>query len=52
MSSLERDARPAGWAEPVALPAPLQFLADVATVADAELRKLRHDPIELVTRAS
>ncbi len=48
MRSLERAAPRAGWAE---LPAGLQFFGDVATVADAELRKLRHDWFELVTRA-
>ena len=48
MRSLERVARPAAWAEP---PAGLRFLADVATITDGELRKLRHDPWELVTRA-
>jgi ABC-2 type transport system permease protein len=52
VSSLERGARRVGWAEPVAAPAPIQFLIDVATVADGELRKLRHDPVELVTRAA
>jgi ABC-2 type transport system permease protein len=52
VSSLERGARRAGWAEPVGLARPLQFLTDVATVTDSELRKLRHDPIELVTRAA
>lgn len=48
MRSLERVARPAAWAEP---PAGLRFLADVATITDGELRKLRHDPWELITRA-
>ena len=52
MRSLERVARPVGWAEPAGLPAPLQYLADVATIANSELRKLRHDPYELVTRAA
>jgi ABC-2 type transport system permease protein len=50
--SLERVARPAGWAEPGGLPAPLQFVADVSTITNSELRKLRHDPYELVTRAA
>ena len=48
MRSLERVARPTGWAEP---PAALRFLVDVSTVTNAELRKLRHDPWELATRA-
>ena len=52
MRSLERDAPRAGWADRVELPAPLQFLADVATITESELRKLRHDPYELVTRAA
>jgi ABC-2 type transport system permease protein len=50
--SLERAVRPAAWADRVELPRPLQFLVDVATVTDSELRKLRHDPMELVTRAA
>ncbi len=52
MKSLERVARPDVWAEPVALPGPLQFLVDVGTIANSELRKLRHDPVELITRAA
>ncbi len=48
MTSLERVARPAGWAEPSA---PVRFALDTWTVAEAELRKLRHDPSDLVTRA-
>ena len=51
MTSLERAAQPAGWADRPELPAPLQFLFDLATITDSELRKLRHDPYELVTRA-
>ena len=42
-------------AETAAAPAPLQRLADyltqAAAVADTEVRKLRHDPSELMTRA-
>jgi ABC-2 type transport system permease protein len=65
--SLERDAPPAGWADGTDGPAPpagravratsrelpdaFQFVADIGTITDAELRKLRHDPYELVTRA-
>lgn len=48
MTSLERVARPAAWAEPSA---PVRFALDTWTVAEAELRKLRHDPSELITRA-
>ncbi len=48
MTSLERVERPAVWAEPVA---PLRFLLDAWTIAEGELRKLRHDPTELLTRA-
>jgi ABC-2 type transport system permease protein len=52
VTSLERAERPAGWARPARLAGPLAFLVDVSTVADGELRKLRHDPMELVTRAA
>ncbi len=48
MTSLERAAPRAGWAEPVA---PARFLLDLWTVAQAELRKLAHDPTEVLTRA-
>ena len=48
MTSLEHVARPLGWAEPPPL---LRFLEDTATIVDIELRKLRHDPLELLTRA-
>ncbi len=48
MTSLERAARPAAWAEP---PAVLRFVLDAWTVAEAELQKLAHDPTELLTRA-
>jgi ABC-2 type transport system permease protein len=48
VTSLERVVRPSAWAEP---PAALRFVADTATIADVELRKLRHDPVELLTRA-
>lgn len=48
MTSLERAVRPIAWAEP---PVVLRFAADTAAVADVELRKLRHDPVELITRA-
>lgn len=48
MTSLERVARPAAWAEP---PAWLRFIQDSLTITETELRKVRHDPVELVTRA-
>lgn len=48
MTSLERAARPVGWAEP---PAAIRFVIDAWTVAEGELRKLAHDPTELLTRA-
>jgi ABC-2 type transport system permease protein len=48
VTSLGRVARPAVWAEP---PAPIRFFLDAWTIAEGELRKLRHDPTELLTRA-
>jgi len=48
VTSLERAARPVAWAEP---PAAVRFLEDAWTVAQGELRKLVHDPTELLTRA-
>jgi ABC-2 type transport system permease protein len=48
VTSLERAARPAAWAEP---PVAARFLLDSWTVARAELQKLAHDPTELLTRA-
>jgi ABC-2 type transport system permease protein len=48
VTSLERVERPAAWAEPVA---PIRFVLDAWTIAEGELRKLRHDPSELLTRA-
>jgi ABC-2 type transport system permease protein len=48
VTSLERVERPAVWAEP---PAPVRFILDSWTIAEGELRKLRHDPTELLTRA-
>lgn len=50
----------AGWAEPVgpvagvigaAAREAVAFVDQVLTVAEAEVRKLRHDPVELFTRA-
>jgi ABC-2 type transport system permease protein len=48
VTSLERAERPAVWAEP---PAAIRFVQDSWTIAEGELRKLRHDPTELITRA-
>jgi ABC-2 type transport system permease protein len=48
VTSLERAERPAVWAEP---PAVIRFVQDSWTIAEGELRKLRHDPTELITRA-
>jgi ABC-2 type transport system permease protein len=48
VTSLERAERPAVWAEPSA---PVRFVLDAWTIAEGELRKLRHDPTELLTRA-
>ncbi len=48
MTSLERVGRPAAWADP---PAAIRFVLDAWTIAEGELRKLRHDPTELLTRA-
>jgi ABC-2 type transport system permease protein len=48
VTSLERAARPVAWAEP---PAAARFLLDMWTVAQGELRKVAHDPTELLTRA-
>ena len=46
--SLAPAARPAAWASPARLGT---FLVDTAAIADAELRKVRHDPYELIQRA-
>jgi ABC-2 type transport system permease protein len=48
VTSLERVERPAVWAEP---PAAIRFVLDAWTIAEGEMRKLRHDPTELITRA-
>jgi ABC-2 type transport system permease protein len=48
VTSLERVERPAASAEPAA---PVRFVLDAWTIAEGELRKLRHDPTELLTRA-
>jgi len=41
VTSLERVGRPAAWADP---PAAIRFVLDAWTIAEGELRKLRHDP--------
>jgi ABC-2 type transport system permease protein len=41
-------APPADWAEP---PAIVRFVQDTWTITEGELRKLRHDPSELLARA-
>ncbi|MFN8520995.1 MAG: ABC transporter permease [Chloroflexota bacterium] len=48
MTSLAPVARPSAWAEPGPL---RRFVEDTLAVADVEVRKVRHDPSELVTRA-
>ncbi len=48
MTSSAHAARLSVLGEPATLP---RFGAHIWAVADAELRKLRHDPLELVTRA-
>ena len=48
MTSLERAAPHVVSAEPVT---PVRFLLDSWTVAHAEIRKLAHDPTEVLTRA-
>jgi ABC-2 type transport system permease protein len=47
--SLAPAGRPAAWAE---LPDPFRLIADTAAVADAEWRKIRRDPLELLSRAT
>jgi ABC-2 type transport system permease protein len=48
VTSLERVEQRVGWAEP---PAAVRFVEDAWTIAEGELRKLAHDPTELITRA-
>ncbi|HEX5542544.1 MAG TPA: ABC transporter permease [Micromonospora sp.] len=42
--------QPASRAQRNWLAAPLRFAEDTAAIVDVEIRKLRHDPIELLTR--
>lgn len=46
--SLAPAARPVGWASPARIG---NFFVDTAAITDAELRKVLHDPYELVQRA-
>jgi len=46
--SLAPAARPAAWVSPSRFG---MFLVDTAAITDAELRKVRHDPYELIQRA-
>jgi ABC-2 type transport system permease protein len=49
VTSFERVGQRAGWAD---LPAgPLAAVGETMAIVEVELRKLRHDPVELVTRA-
>jgi ABC-2 type transport system permease protein len=48
VTSLAPVARPSAWAEPGRI---RRFVEDTLAVADVEVRKVRHDPSELVTRA-
>ncbi|SBT42979.1 ABC transporter permease [Micromonospora narathiwatensis] len=47
-SAEPRQPPPAG---PLWRPGPLRFVEDTAAIVDLEIRKLRHDPLELLTRA-
>ncbi|HUH96455.1 MAG TPA: ABC transporter permease [Anaerolineales bacterium] len=57
MKQLEQDVRPTVWAEPIQkkpfgfLSAILGFISKTLVIAELEIRKLRHDPTELLTRA-
>ena len=48
MTSAEPAAPPAGWAEPGPV---ARFAEDTLTVTRAELLKVRHDPVEMASRA-
>jgi ABC-2 type transport system permease protein len=57
VKQLEQDVRPTVWAEP-AQQNPFGFLSEIISfirktlvIAELEIRKLRHDPTELLTRA-
>lgn len=56
MRLLEQDALPSGWANPAALSlSPLQLVTDFVKktliIAELEIRKIRHDATDLLTRA-
>ena len=57
MKHLEQDAHLTAWVEPVEQPpfgfvfAILNFIKKTLVMAELEIRKIRHDPTELVTRA-
>ena len=49
MTSAEHVERPSAWAEPGPIP---RFVLDTLTITRAELLKIRHDPFEMVSRAT
>lgn len=49
-SAERRPPRPAG-PDPRPWGPPVRFVEDTAAIVDVEIRKLRHDPVELLTRA-
>ncbi len=49
MTSAGHAARPSAWAEPRAIP---RFVEDTWTITRAELLKIRHDPVEIASRAA
>ncbi len=57
MRQAERDVMPGGWADlalrrpPNALQATVAFIDKTLVIAELEVRKLRHDATELITRA-
>ncbi|HEY9889222.1 MAG TPA: ABC transporter permease [Candidatus Obscuribacterales bacterium] len=52
MTLQPHDAAPNGWAKPAPLQfAATEFLSKTLVAAELEIRKLRHDPIQLLTRA-
>jgi ABC-2 type transport system permease protein len=48
VTSAEHAARPSDWAEPAPIP---RFVLDTLTITWAELIKIRHDPVEMASRA-
>jgi ABC-2 type transport system permease protein len=50
-ASAERQLPDTRWPTSHRLAAPLIFAEDTAAIVDVEIRKLRHDPLELLTRA-